>query len=249
MKRSLNELIGYTIKAQDGEIGTVGDFYFDDHKWKIRYMIVDTGTWFAGDKVLISPVALDGPDWESKTFNVNLTKEQIQNSPSIDTDKPVSRQNEMDLHGYYGWPMYWGASMYGGLEMGMGLPGAPIITGEKTEPPYNEPKGDSHLRSVNQVTGYNIHASDGLIGHIVDFMVDDHKWKINYLLADLRTWLPGKKVLLSPKWIKEVSWEESQVFVDMTKDSIKQSPAFDPSKPVSLDFEGELHDYYGKPLN
>ena len=247
MRRSLNDLVGYTIRANDGDIGTVSEFYFDDHTWTIRYVVVDTGGWLPGRKVLISPVALNRPDWESRTFPVNLTKEQMRNSPSIDTDKPVSRQHETKLHGYYGWPIYWGAgSMFGGFQA------SPLLimeTVNEDESPPEKPESDTHLRSTSQVTGNHVEATDGEIGHVENFMVDDETWAIRYLLVDTRNWLPGKKVLVSPRWIKRVSWAESKVFVDLTRDAIKNSPEFDPRKPVTLDYEGELHDYYGRPLD
>jgi len=247
MRRSLNDLVGYTIRANDGDIGKVAEFYFDDQGWTIRYVVVDTGGWLSGRKVLISPVAFGRPDWESHAFPVNLTKEQVRNSPSIDTDKPVSRQHETELHQYYGWPVYWGS----GLVFG-GVQASPLLvmeTVQEDEASPEEPEGNTHLRSTSQVAGNHIEATDGEIGHVEDFVVDDETWAIRYLLVDTRNWLPGKHVLVSPRWSKPVNWAESRVFVDLTRDAIKNSPEFDPRKPVTLDYEGELHDYYGRPLD
>jgi sporulation protein YlmC with PRC-barrel domain len=247
MRRSLNDLVGYTIRANDGDIGKVSEFYFDDQGWTIRYVVVDTGGWLSGRKVLISPAAFGKPDWESGAFPVDLTKEQVQNSPSIDTDKPVSRQNEAELHGYYGWPVYWG----GGLVFG-GVQASPLLvmeTEQEDEEFLEEPEGDTHLHSTSEVAGNHIEATDGEIGHVEDFVVDDETWAIRYLLVDTRNWLPAKHVLVSPRWSKRVSWAESKVFVDLTREAIKNSPEFDPRKPVTLDYEGELHDYYGRPLD
>ena len=247
MRRSLNDLIGYTIRANDGDIGTVSEFYFDDNGWTIRYLVVDTGGWLSGRKVLISPIALAKPDWESRTFPVKLTKEQVLNSPSIDTDKPVSRQHETELHGYYGWPIYWGSGpVFGGVQAS---PLMMMETVKEDEAPPEEPESDTHLRSTSQVTGNHIEATDGEIGHVEDFIVDEETWAIRYLLVDTRNWLPGRRVLVSPRWIKRVSWAESRVFVDLTRDAIKNSPEFDPRKPVTFDYEGKLHDYYGWPMD
>lgn len=247
MRRSLNNLVGYTIQAKDGDIGKVCEFYFDDQSWTIRYVVVDTGGWLSGRKVLISPVVFDSPDWESGTFPVNLTKEQVQSSPGIDTDRPVSRQHETELHGYYGWPVYWGsAAAFGGVQA------SPLLVMEtvrEDEAPAEEPGSDTHLRSTSEVTGSRIEATDGEIGHVEDFTVEEETWSIRYLLVDTSNWLPGRRVLLSPQWIKRVSWAESKVVVDMTRDAIKNSPEFDPRKPVALDYEGKLHDYYGRPLD
>ena len=107
MIRSASELKGYTIRASDGDIGEVMQFYFDDEKWTIRYLVADTGGWLMGRKVLISPAALGRVDWNSRTLGVNMTKERVENSPSIDTDRPVSRQHESAYYDYYGYPYYW----------------------------------------------------------------------------------------------------------------------------------------------
>jgi len=101
MQKSTKELKGYAIDATDGDIGKVDDFYFDDKSWTIRYLVVDTGNWLLGRKVLLSPIAVGKADFSSGRFNVTLTKKQVEESPSIDTDKPVSRQHETSYHDYY----------------------------------------------------------------------------------------------------------------------------------------------------
>jgi len=217
-------LVGCTVRAKDGGIGRVEEFYFDNHKWIIRYMVVDTGRWLQGRQVLISTAALKRPEWKSRAFPVNLTKQQVRNSPSIDTDKPVSRQHEAELHGYYNWPIYWG--------LGLSAP--------------TEKLADPNLRSTRQVTGYHIQAMDGEIGHVQDFIVDDETWAIRYVVVNTQNWLPGKKVLVSPAWIRRVSWDKSKVFVGLSREPVKNSPGFDPSKPVSRGYEERLFDHYGR---
>ena len=121
----------------------------------------------------------------------------------------------------------------------------PSIAEEKKFPPEKS-EGDPHLRSTDQVTGYYVQATDGEIGHVHDYIVDDETWTIRYIVVNTRNWWPGKKVLVSPRWIKRVSWEESKLFVDLSRESIRNSPAYDPSKPVSLDYEGRLFGHYGQ---
>lgn len=141
MKHSVKSLIGFTMGATDGEIGKVKEFYFDDESWVVRYLIVDTGNWLSGRVVLISTQAIVNADWENKVFSVNLTKEQIKNSPDINTELPVSRQEEIKLQKYYPWVQYWGGGYYGGGSgvlamspgpLAMGLPRTEI-TEEETE--------------------------------------------------------------------------------------------------------------------
>lgn len=203
----MKSLIGFTLGATDGEIGKVKEFYFDDVTWTIRYLVVDTGNWLAGRVVLIAPDAVTTPDWENKIFPVNLTKEQVKKSPDINTDLPVSRQEEIKLHKYYPWAAYW-ASGYGG---GSGTISAdPFAVGlpldeftEKLEEDY-----DKHLRSTKKVTGYKTIAADGEIGEVEDFILNKNTWKIDFLLVDPGNQLPGKKVLVSPKLIDAIEWED-----------------------------------------
>ena len=107
MQNSTKDLKGNAIVATDGDIGKVDDFYFDDKSWTIRYLVADTGNWLLGRKVLLSPIAVGKADFSSGRINVKLTKKQVEESPSIDSDKPVSRQHEAYYHDYYGYPYYW----------------------------------------------------------------------------------------------------------------------------------------------
>lgn len=239
MLRSIKELQGYTVLASDGDIGTINEFYFDDHDWIIRYLVVDTGDWLPRQKVLISPVALRQPDWEQKLFPVKLTKAQVENSPDIDTNQPISRRHEAELHQYYQWPIYWTGS---GLMLNQAVPRQAIIEQE----PEEAADADPHLRSTKEVIGYHIQARDGEIGHVEDFVTDDETWSINYMIVDTQNWLPGRKVLVSPNWIEAVSWLEAKVHIDLSQETIENSPEYDPSMPVDPEYEDQLHDYYGR---
>jgi uncharacterized protein YrrD len=246
MLRNVQRLIGNRIHATDGELGTVAEFYFDDETWTIRYMVVDTGYWLSGRKVLISPAALGTPDWESKTFPVRLTQEQIRNSPDIDTKQPVSRQHEVELSQYYRWPMYWESGFYPGAIFGM-LPLFPMSDAQPVtndEASTQKRQGDPHLRSTTSVMGYYIHATDGEIGHVADYIVDDETWILRFLLVDTRNWLPGKTVLLAPRSITRVEWADSMVYVNLSRESVKQSPEFDPPQLVSMGAASALGDHY-----
>ncbi|MBK5279444.1 MAG: PRC-barrel domain-containing protein [Bacteroidia bacterium] len=247
MKNNLKSLIGFTLGATDGEIGKVKEFYFDDETWTIRYLIVDTGNWLFGRVVLISPEALLTPDWENKIFPVNLTREQVKHSPDINTDLPVSRQEEIKLHAYYPWVAYWGGGYYGGgsgpLAIGadpLGLPNKEFA--EKLA--QEEEDANKHLRSSDKVTGYKIEATDGAIGDIEDFIIDETKWTIDFLLIDTGNWLPGKKVLISPKLISQIAWELDTVEVETSIAFIKSSPEYDPAQLLHVVTETTLHEHY-----
>ncbi|MHB8580839.1 MAG: PRC-barrel domain-containing protein [Ignavibacteriaceae bacterium] len=250
MYRSINDLVGYTISAKDGELGKVNEFYFDDVTWSIRYLVVETGNWLSERKVLIPHAALGITDWKSRTFKVGITMEQVRNSPDIETEKTVSRQHEIELFKHYALPVYWGDGFYAG-PIGM-VPFTPIVdkeTMKKDDDSSQQEQDDLHLRSTREVKGYHIHAKDGEIGHLEDYIVDDEKWYICFLIVDTHNWLPGKKVLIMPRWIKRIDCDESKVYVNLSQESIKNSPVFDFSIPVDKDYEKDLSNYYGEQIN
>lgn len=227
MKHSVKSLIGFTMGATDGEIGKVKEFYFDDETWTIRYLIVDTGNWLSGRVVLISTLALLVPDLKNKVFPVDLLREQIKNSPDINTESPVSRQEEIRLNHYYPWASYWEV---GGHNVGsVPLVSNPIYTKESQMQPKVKDK-DKHLRSTGRVTGYNIRTTDGEVGDVEDFLIDINTWKIEFMLIDTGNWFSGKKVLISPDRIKEIDWETGAVVIDTTMEQVKSSPEYDPKQ-------------------
>jgi uncharacterized protein YrrD len=225
-------LTGYSLHSLDGEIGKVKDFYFDDHYWTIRYLVADTGEWLVSRKVLISPHSLAGVDRNQGSITVKLTRDQIEHSPTLNRDKPVSRQFERAYFGFYGLPMYFG------FEQGHVKAGQFAKTTEK--------RGDPDLRSTHDVSGHHVEASDGEIGHVEDFLIDDQTWAIRYLIVDTKDWLPGKRVLISPKWIERVSWSEKQVVVDLTREAIGQAPEYRDGSVVTRDQETALHRHYNR---
>lgn len=257
----------YEINARDGMIGKVKDLYFDDQKWAVRYVVVDTGTWLSGRKVLISAAALIRPDPDTRTLLVELTQEQVENSPSMDTSKPLSRHHEEELHKHYGWPHYWTAGTAGTSVPPTAMPasappaGALRTTGGSTEPAMGESRidpavaqresaphnGMRNLHSAHTVRNYHIEASNGSIGHLEDLVIDDDTWSVRYLLVNTRNWLPGKKVIVSPDWVQSINPEEGSIRVDLTREAIKGSPEFDLNQPITSEYTERLNDYYGSP--
>ena len=257
MLRNTKELEGYAIGASDGVIGHVKDFYFDDDEWVIRYLVVETGRWLASRQVLISPIAIDNPDWGNRLLPVSISKEQVRSSPDIDTDKPVSRQHEADHHTYYGYPYYWEVACPGGEDMpanplprGRGaIDPAPASGSEGAHPHLSNeghPAGDPHLRSGAAISGYRLHAVDGDIGHVAGLLVDDRTWAILYLVVATGHWWSGQTVLIAPAWIDEVSWLESAVSVRVTREAVKAAPAYDPDTPLDRQHEMNLYRHYGR---
>lgn len=231
MLRSVKDLTDYAVDSTDGDIGKVSDVYFDDDAWVVRYLVVDAGSWLEDRRVLISPISMQTANWNENRIRLSLTRDQVRKSPDIDTHKPISRQNEMLFNQYYGWSYYWagtgiwGAGMYPGLLAGES-PTIPVATEDALNKPQ-DPQ-DTHLRSADDVKGYRIHARDGEIGHLSDFIIDDESWRINYLVISTSNWLPGKKVIVPPTWVQKVSWADQEITVDLKRETIKNSPEFSP---------------------
>jgi hypothetical protein len=241
-------LKGFVIHATDGAIGTVDHFYFDDVTWAIRYLTVETGGWLDDRRILISPMSVVHTDWRAKRIDVALTKKQVENSPNIDTHKPVSRQHETAYLGYYGYPNYWGGPfMWGQVPYPTGLATSPDGSKRTLEDRIRKESTDSHLRSSEAVAGYHIEATDGEIGHVDGFVMDDEAWAIRYIEVATRNWWPGKKVLVSPSWIERVSWADSKVCVGLSRDAIKSGPEFVESAPITRAYEQGLYLHYGRP--
>ena len=221
MLQNIKELYGNKLGASDGDIGHVKDFYFDDKTWVIRYLVADTGSWLSGRLVLVSPHAFGRFDRKGKSLLVNLTRKQIENSPSIESHKPVSRQYEIEYYRYYGWPAYWdGGAMWG-------LGGFPVVfppsKDEMEAQQHHHHRDDKHLQSTHAVNGYHIQTADGTIGHVSGFLVDDKSWAIRELVVETGHWYSGKEILISPGKVERISYEESKVFVKLTKAEIQRT--------------------------
>jgi uncharacterized protein YrrD len=253
MLQVISPLKGFAIEATDGRMGTVVDFLFDDASWKVRWLVVDCGTWLEGRKVLIHPPAISFAGLEDRRLDVKLTKAQVEGSPEWLEHQPVSQQMQSRLYDYYGWDPSWSGPYLGGITGAM--------TSPMMAPPYlgfrmrAEPRaevaesqgGDPHLRSVVEVIGYHIHAVDGEIGHVEDFMFDNKDWRLHYLIVDTSNWWFGKRVLIAPNAVTGIDWSVKQVQLDVPREKVKASPPWDPLVAFNETYETHLHRHYGWP--
>jgi sporulation protein YlmC with PRC-barrel domain len=227
MLRSIKQLYGEKLGTSDGDIGHVKDFYFDDQKWGVRYVVVNTGPWLAGRQVLISPHAFGNFYSYGNRLLVELTRKQIENSPPIESHKPVSRQYEEAYNRFYGWPAYWdGLELWGGV-------GYPVLPSPLCRPSMAEGEcgeasngDDPHLRSTKSLAGYEIHTTSGSIGHVIDFMIDDKTWEVRHLIVETGHWYYGKEIVISPCDIERISYEKSAVFVNVTKKAVQEAAEY-----------------------
>ena len=207
MLRNLLGLLGSSIRAKDGEFGTAYDFLFDDQTWRVRYLVVESGGWLNRNRVVLSPAVLGTPDWIEKVLPVLLTKEQVQNSPDVDTEKPVSRQQEVAMSQYFGWPMDWSTE--------------PLILPAPQASSFAIDVGDDpHLRGARAISHYQVWATDGEIGHVGDFIIDDATWEIRYLAVNTGSWFAGQKLLVSTRWVESVSWNDQRVQLSHARERV-----------------------------
>ena len=251
MLRHESQINGYAIHASDGLIGTINDVLFDDATWFVRWFVIDTGTWLTGRKVLLPPSALESVNHTANQFVVKLSRQQVRDCPDIDTDLPVSRQHETNIYNYYGWAPYWGAGSYMGM-VGYGgyLDGSPItpssaalVEREKSIDQAERSKNDPTLRSIKEVTGYYVHANDGDVGRVEDFLMEDGDWSIHYLVVDVGKWWHGNKVLVSPLAVQSIRWTDRQVNLGLNRKTVQDSVAYDPSATVDPIYEKHIHKY------
>jgi len=241
MYMSVKDLRYLPIQAKDGRIGFLEQVFFDDQKWAIRYLVVDTDQHLEDKRVLISPIAVEGIDVTSNSLLVRLSREQVLHSPDIDAEKPVSRQKELEHNQYYGFATYWG---------GPGLWGYAPVPRELYSPraeaqkAAQEQSGDLRLRSSREVIGYRVQAADGRIGHIEDFLFDLADWSIQFLELDTRNWIAGKKVLVDPRWARRVDWAERKVHLGLSLQAIKSAPPFESLEGLTPEYALKLRAHY-----
>ena len=273
MLGSANTVKGCDIKAVDGAMGKVGDFYFDDGSWQIRYLVVDVGSWLKRHQVLLIPDVVTAVDPEAGIIDVALSKEEVANSPDALEQQPVSRQIETALHRHYDWTPYWDVDPLGATSLGHGAVGV-VRPGEGVQAngdiaydanslavpeDGHEPKDEAlevvadrplrpsgRLRSTSEVRGYHIEALDGEIGHVSDFFLNSKLDRIAYLIVDTSNWLSGKKVVIPPTLIHAIHWDGSRVTVALTKEEVQQAPEYvaDSFPFIDSGFENDLQDYY-----
>lgn len=233
--RNLKDLQGFALAARDGEIGQLQEVYFDDESWAVRYLVVRMGGQFLGREVLITPASIQSVDADARLIAVDLSREQVERSPPVGSERPVSRHYEVEYHRYYGLEPYWTTGL-------MAAPPAPVLL---PAGPAREPE-NPHLRSSDEVCGYHIAARDGELGKVEDFVIDDADWSVAYVVVDTRRWLPGRTVLVAPAWIEAVDWAGRSIAVDLNREAIRSAPEYDPSRVITAGYEASLMGHYGK---
>lgn len=253
MLSSVKSLQDYTIHASDGEIGQVANVLFDDVQWTVRYLIINAGNWLFSRHVVISPVSVTELSGQEQAIKVKLTRQQVELSPSVDTNLPMTRDKEIELADHYEYMPYWGGAGSFGIDP---VPNPALMPATAAEHSLEqiERKEEAeapntvlaHLRSGREVFGYNVEAQQSRLGHVSDFLIDNQNWKLRYLLVDTGTLLPGKQLLIATEWVDTVDWAASLIELDLTLEQLEQAPAFDPDQPFERAYEEQLWAHYGR---
>jgi hypothetical protein len=252
MLKSLEKLHGSTVSAADGEVGTVARLLVDVHQWVVRYIVVNTGNWLAGHEVLISPWSIAPGTKASEDLTLSLTRDQVQNSPPYDATQALTREHEHALLGYYGYPLYWAGPMLWGPVPAAAAGAPPDILSARAE--GVDPTGGtataladgdvSGLADSQEIFGTHLHARDGDIGHVDDFLAEADTWRIRYLVVDTNNWWIGKHVLIAPDWIEKFDWPDHKLHVIVDRESIQAAPEYDGSEALTRDDEVALYRHY-----
>ncbi|MCC3144961.1 PRC-barrel domain-containing protein [Halanaerobium sp. Z-7514] len=255
MLRKLNELKAFKVQGKEEELGEVSDFYFDQDHFILRYLVLDTDCWLKKEQTLISTDEIEAIDHNKKEIKTTMRAEALENGPSLEKNQPISKIMEENVVDYYDWPLYWASTSSGGVptipagtKMREKLFDFETLTDEEKQ--AKEEELDSNLRSLNEISGYEIQAVDKSFGKVKDLFVDEEDWLIRYLLIDTRKILPSKKVIIAPEWVRHISWDKKQIFVDKSKKEIKNAPKYEEDEAKELvdrDYEEDLYDHYDEP--
>ena len=255
MLRRLEEILGYELAAPDGIVGTLHDVFLDDETWTVRYVAVDTGLWL-GRSVLLSPISFESPDWQGRRIPLTVTRAEIERSPDLLGRARFTREEEREFAAYYGYPHYWnGTHSWGWADQPSALASAPppgYVPPSALDPNAAAVDADADalttsIFSSRDIRGYHIHALDGEIGHVDDFVIDEATWSVRYLQIDTSNWIGGKTVLLATRWVQRIDPADGKLHVEVTKERIENSPQFDVAQPIDRVFEERLHQHYGLP--
>jgi sporulation protein YlmC with PRC-barrel domain len=222
----MKDLKGEAIAARDGDIGSVKDVYFDDEKLAVRYLVLDTGGWITGRRVLLSPANLGEP--VGGVIPANLSRRQVEEAPGIDEHLPVSRLYERAHAHHYRYPYYWGGPLLWGFAaapMALGMEETESRASEQMARENEEAARRSHLRSASEIVGYKVQARDGPLGKVDDFVVEDDDWSLKGMVVDTREWWPGGRVEVPAEAMEAIDWENREVRLRVTREALEGQAA------------------------
>jgi hypothetical protein len=217
MHIAAKRMYGTSLVESDGRGGTLYDLLFDDQTWKLRHLVVAMDRWLLSQQVLLDPAVVQRVDWPNRRLEVRLTKEQVRRSPGVETDLPAARQEVQQVAQVLLWEAYWTSIL-------------------ETLPKF---EGDPHLRSTKMLAGLRLHCTNGELGHVVDFLIDDQSWSVCDLVVDTRNWWPGKRVLIEPRLVQSIDWDEREIRLSLPREQVEDRPAYQHETPSDEPLVGQ----------
>lgn len=244
--KNLSDVESYKVVASDGDVGSVVGFLLDDERWTVRYLVVETGGFVGGRRLLVSPIGFRKRPNPHGRFHLGMTIDKVQKSPSIDLTQPISRKQEREFNDYNRYPPYWGLK---GL-WGAGAHPSALVMRQGS----SETLGDTNaamecrLRSDKDLRGLEVQGRDGEIGRISDFIIDAETWEVRYWVVATGSWWPEHRVLIAPQWATLTSATEQSLHVDISRESFMTGPAWNPAVPIGREYETRLYGHYARPV-
>lgn len=238
MLRTITAVTECNISATDGPMGQICGAYFDDEAWVVRYLVIEAGSKGRRRNVMIPPIALGEPQWSERLLPVSMSKRQIMRSPGTDTQKPVSREHALNCLNYYaGLGYYESDAEYQRLRT--------TTVSQMSAGSGRGADDDPHLRSTADVTTCRLDAADGDIGSVLGLLVDQKSWAIRFMIVNTGAWWHGHQVLIAPESIDDIHWADSHVVVDLKRQNVKESPAYDLHAPFNNQQGESTYRHYG----
>jgi hypothetical protein len=190
-------LQGVCVVGSEGAAGCVLDVLFDDRSWHVKYLVVRLGGRLSAWHVLLKPDLVTHAAWTERELHVPLSGREFRQLPGVQSDPPVAYRQELQAARFSAWEA-------GRIE--------DVVL-----------DGDPHLRNMRAVTGHRVEASDGPVGRIAEFIIDDEYWTVRYVVVNTGRLLPSLRVLIAPTWVETISWEDRVVRLSATREELESS--------------------------
>jgi len=197
-------LYGTSVDASDGRLGNIIDFLFDDQRWHVGHLVLNAGRWLRRRRVTLPYDTIVMKDWSDRhVFIEGLTRQQIRISPATETRVPISLHESLAEVTIMDWDTY-------------------LVNTTFTDHPW-QISDDPHIHNTRDVVGYHVQGSDGPIGYVSDFVINDESWSVSDLVVNMRNWLPGRQILIPTAHIEEVRGANRSMRISLSRKSIRET--------------------------
>ncbi|EPX77919.1 hypothetical protein [Salipiger mucosus] len=227
MLMSFHDLRSYGIHATDKQTGSINDFYFDDHEWRLRYLVAHTGFFLTGRETLVGAARLGTPDTERMELPINLSAQELRTAEPGEAHQPANAQRHathmLPDTGFWA-PYLVATELFYTPSRAQELMAETRDENDTTEA---EDYQDMKLRSMVEVIGYKIAEKDGDVGSVCGFLIDPEDWTLQHVVVETGHWLPGRRVAITTRWIEAADWHEQRIHVEVSRQEIEEAPTLD----------------------